>query len=408
MKGTISMEFVVGIDSKEHDEFVKKHPLSNLLQSSKWAQVKDNWDHEIVGVKESGVLIASASVLIKRLPLSFSILYTPRGPVMDFNNTELVRCFFQGMKRFARSQHAIYLTMDPAVHCNDYTLEEANENRYDTCDKIIRMLQQIGASFKGYTKSIDDTIQPRYHANVYAAEDFRENLPKSARKALNIAEKKMLQAETCELDDIHIFAEVMHHTEARKNIALRGEDYFKKLIQVYGEDAVIYLIRIPLKELYDDSTVKLKENEKALSECPENAKKKRFTLEEQHASYSREVSDLTRLIEQCGNSVIGAGALCVKFGKDAELLYAGMDDTYKRYMAPYLAFYKCMEWSFAHGCRSCNMGGIEGNLKGGLTKFKANFHPIINEYIGEFDIVYHKLFHRIIMRVLSKRKKHST
>ena len=154
--------------------------------------------------------------------------------------------------------------------------------------------------------------------------------------------------------------------------------------------------------------MKLKENEKALSECPENAKKKRFTLEEQHASYSREVSDLTKLIEQCGNSVIGAGALCVKFGKDAELLYAGMDDTYKRYMAPYLAFYKCMEWSFAHGCRSCNMGGIEGNLKGGLTKFKANFHPIINEYIGEFDIVYHKLFYRIIMRVLSKRKKHST
>ena len=28
--------------------------------------------------------------------------------------------------------------------------------------------------------------------------------------------------------------------------------------------------------------------------------------------------------------------------------------------------------------------------------------------IGEFDIVYHKLFYRIIMKVLSRRKKHST
>lgn len=402
------MEFVTGIDTKEHDEFVKKHPLSNLLQSSNWAKVKDNWDHHIVGVKENGMLIASASVLIKRLPLSFSILYTPRGPIMDFENTELVHCFFQGMKRFARSQHAIYLTMDPAIHCNDYTLDEANENRYENSDKIIQILKQAGAHFKGYTKSIEETIQPRYHANVYAVDNFRDSLPKSARKALNIAEKKLLKVETCDLDHIHSFAQVMHHTETRKQISLRGEDYFKKLMQVYGEDAVIYLIRIPLKELYEDAVSKLSENEKALAECPENAKKKRFTLEEQHASYQREVKELKEHLDEWGNSVIGAGALCVKFGKDAELLYAGMDDTYKRYMAPYLAFYKCMEWSFAHGCTSCNMGGIEGNLKGGLTKFKSNFHPTINEYIGEFDIIYHKLFYRIIMKLLSRRKKQTS
>lgn len=408
MKGTMSVEFIIDIDPKEHDDFVKQHPLSNLLQSSNWAKVKDNWDQRIVGVKENGVLLASASVLIKRLPLSFSILYTPRGPIMDFENTALVECFFKGMKRFARSCHAIYLTMDPAVHCNDYTLDEANENRYDSAERIITILHQAGARFKGYTKSIEDTIQPRYHANVYASDNFREALPKSARKALNIAEKKMLKAEICDLNHIHSFAQVMHHTETRKQIALRGEDYFKKLMQVYGEDAVIYLIRIPLKELYEEAAAKLKDNELALAECPENAKKKRFTLEEQHASYEREVKELTAHRKQWGDSVIGAGALCVKFGKDAELLYAGMDDTYKRYMAPYLAFYQCMEWSFAHGCRSCNMGGIEGNLKGGLTKFKANFHPIINEYIGEFDIVYHKVFYHMIMKLLSRRRKHTS
>ena len=103
--------------------------------------------------------------------------------------------------------------------------------------------------------------------------------------------------------------------------------------------------------------------------------------------------------------MIGAGALCVKFGATAELLYAGMDDTYKRYMAPYLSFYTCMEWSFERGCGSCNMGGIEGNLQGGLTKFKANFHPVINEYIGEFDIPYQKLLYRMAMKVLARRKK---
>lgn len=404
-KGTMKMEFVIGIDPNEHDAFVKQHSLSNLLQSSNWAKVKDNWDHKIVGVKENGEIVASASVLIKRLPFSFSILYTPRGPVMDFHNTAVVECYFQGLKHFARTQHAIYLTMDPAIHCNDYLLSEANEQRYAYCDTIIDILKQNGACFKGYSKSLEDTIQPRYHANVYACDNFRDSLPKSARKALNIAEKKMLKAEACGAEAVHEFAQVMHHTEARKQIALRDEAYFEKLMQIYGEDAIIYLIRIPLKELYEDASAKLADNEKALAECPENAKKKRFTLTEQHVSYEREVTELKQHIEQCGDSTVGAGALCVKFGKDSELLYAGMDDTYKRYMAPYLAFYQCMEWSFEHGCTSCNMGGIEGNLQGGLTKFKANFHPIVNEYLGEFDIPYRKIMYRIVMKLLARRKK---
>ena len=32
------------------------------------------------------------------------------------------------------------------------------------------------------------------------------------------------------------------------------------------------------------------------------------------------------------------------------------------------------------------MGGIEGSLEDGLTQFKTKFNPLINEYIGEFDV----------------------
>jgi serine/alanine adding enzyme len=39
------------------------------------------------------------------------------------------------------------------------------------------------------------------------------------------------------------------------------------------------------------------------------------------------------------------------------------------------------------------MGGVEGDLKDGLTKFKDNFNPMINELIGEFDIPVNKLLY---------------
>ena len=47
---------------------------------------------------------------------------------------------------------------------------------------MIQMLQDQGAVFKGFTKHIDDTIQPRYHANVYACDTLMLPCPKAVGK----------------------------------------------------------------------------------------------------------------------------------------------------------------------------------------------------------------------------------
>ena len=77
--------FEVNIDKKEFNEFVQNHPYCNLLQSYQWADVKENWDHMHTGVyDENHQLVATGLVLIKRLPLGFTMFYLPRGPIMDY------------------------------------------------------------------------------------------------------------------------------------------------------------------------------------------------------------------------------------------------------------------------------------------------------------------------------------
>lgn len=100
--------FKIGIPAEVHDTFVKNHPLCNLLQSSSWAKVKDNWGSEIVGVYEKDTLVASSLVLIKPLPAGFTMLYTPRGPVMDYTNERLVSYFMAELKNLAR-KNELYL-----------------------------------------------------------------------------------------------------------------------------------------------------------------------------------------------------------------------------------------------------------------------------------------------------------
>lgn len=42
---------------------------------------------------------------------------------------------------------------------------------------------------------------------------------------------------------------------------------------------------------------------------------------------------------------------------------------------------------------------VEGSLDDGLTKFKDNFYPTINEMIGEFDIPVYPFMYRLIQKV---------
>lgn len=80
----------VGISEKEYDAFAIASSQTNLLHSSKWAQVKSNWQNERLGFYKDDQLVAVASILIKSLPLGFTMLYIPRGPIMDYSNKELV------------------------------------------------------------------------------------------------------------------------------------------------------------------------------------------------------------------------------------------------------------------------------------------------------------------------------
>ncbi len=401
----MGLRFIENLDEKRHDDFVKGHEYCNLLQSSNWGKVKDNWNHFLCGVENESTLVASSMVLQKPLPLGFCIFYIPRGPIMDYSDQELVSFYFQSLKKLAKKKHCLFITFDPAISCNIYTLDEVNENRFDSVSSILSTLTSCGAKFKGFTTSFDATIQPRYHAYVYQQDDFESSVTKSCRKGLNTVKKKNVRLEEHHEEGVHDFAKVMHCTEKRKGIHLRDEQYFSKIMHTYGDDAVIYLAKLNVKEKYDEILAKYEKNVKDLEECPENAKKKRFTLEELHASLTRELSELKQFKEEDGDEAILAGALCVKFGNTSELLYAGLDDRYKRYMAPYATFYNCMTWSFDHGCKWCNMGGIEGNFKGGLTKFKANYNPTIHEFIGEFDLPVNKVLYGLAMKAMEMRKK---
>lgn len=378
-------EFKVGINPQEHDTFVKNHPLCNLLQSSSWAAVKDNWGSEIVGVYEQGELVASSLVLIRPLPLKFTMLYTPRGPIMDYTNPTLVKFFMNELKKFGKKHRAVFVKMDPAVHYKDFHLNEEPVVN-PVAQPIIETLSNSGAIHQGLTMEMDATIQPRFQANIYKEDFSEELLSKSTKKMMKQAQKKGVTVKMGQQELVDSFATVIEATTERQQISLRSGDYFKKLLTIYPNHSFIMLAEIDLKDRYDATKERFDKNQEALANLKENQVKKKHTLEELDFSLTRELKELTENRALSGDTVVVAGALAITFGSTSEILYAGMDDRYKRYMPAYLTWFDAIKECFARGCDSCNMGGLEGSLNDGLIKFKANFNPTINEFIGEFDL----------------------
>lgn len=53
------------------------------------------------------------------------------------------------------------------------------------------------------------------------------------------------------------------------------------------------------------------------------------------------------------------------------------------------------------------MGGVEGTLDDGLTRFKSHFSPVIEEFIGEFTLPVSSLYGLAnMLYIFRKRLKH--
>ena len=82
--------FQTNLDKKAFDDFVINHPQNNLFQCTPWTDVKNNWNHIYASVTKDNQIVATALVLIRHLPLHKTLFYIPRGPIMDYDNHELV------------------------------------------------------------------------------------------------------------------------------------------------------------------------------------------------------------------------------------------------------------------------------------------------------------------------------
>ena len=401
--------YQIGIPTLEYDQFVKDHELGNVLQSSAWEKVKSDWDHERFGVYEEGKLLAVASILIKSLPLGYKMFYIPRGPILDYRDIELLKFVLQSIKSYARSKRAIFVTFDPSI-CLSQHLVNQDKREYPENLAIVEILGQLGVKWSGRTTEMDDTIQPRIQAKIYKENFEEDKLSKSTKQAIRTARNKGVEIQFGGTELLESFSFLMKKTEKRKEIHLRNEAYYKKLLDNFKDKAYITLATLDVSKRSQELEEQLAKNralEETFTESTRTSK-----VEAQKKEKERLLEELTFLQEyiDAGQARVPlAATLTLEFGQTSVNLYAGMDDDFKRYNAPILTWYETARYAFERGMLWQNLGGVENSLNGGLYHFKEKFNPTIEEYLGEFTMPTHPLYPLLRLALdfrKTLRKKH--
>ena len=253
---------------------------------------------------------------------------TTRGPLLDFNNENYINFFFKNLKKQLKKENVILCKFDPNIVIDEINFSEKDNINEIKDDTFVSKFKDLGIDHVGYTLLIKDTIQPRIQLEL-ETKDYENTIPKKTMKKIRASFNKNVVIVN-EGNNVDSLSKMIDFTKSRHNINLRNKEYFKNLLEAFGENACV------LSAYLED-----------------------------------------KLISSC---------LLVKCNSTTEILYSGYDDEYKHYNSTYPLRYEAIKWAKENGCKYFSFGGVEGTLDDGLTMFKSSFNPKIKIYIGEFNL----------------------
>ena len=201
------MRFVTDKQSEEeYTSFLETHERCNFQQSIEWAKVKTSWKHEVILAEDqTGKIIGSLMVWIRKIPIFGNIMYSARGPVCDIHNMEVLKQLTEGAKELAKKYNAIVLRIEPDIVSSDESFKS--------------IMLDLSYQIKDDAKNFREEIQPRYvfrlNTKDKTEEELFANLHSKTRYNVRLATKKGVVVKEGTKEDLKDFHKIMVTTGIR-------------------------------------------------------------------------------------------------------------------------------------------------------------------------------------------------
>lgn len=415
------------ITAEEFDAFAEKSPISHFQQHSTWANLKttNGWIPYYIGVKEGTELIAASLVLKKPLPLKRSMLYAPRGPLLDYNNKSLLTFFFDNLKKFAKSHHAIFFKFDPEIINIERDGEGAPIKGGEDNQKIIENLKKLGIKHRGFR--LNNNIAPQYTVTLNLKDktekELFDGMKITNRTCIRNNQKNHVTVRKITYDELPKFSKIMAHTAERRGFIDRPLSYYQEMWKALGDQMEIYISEVDLNQylsVLNDELASLNTQKAKLTDASKTTshqEKQIQTLNKSIAEIEAHIQKTKSTLKKADkNGILTLGGLMFMYtNREVTSLYGGNYGDYREFNSAYSLNWEMIKQSLKKGYPKYNFYGIsefkdKSNPDYGVYAFKKRFGGQLEEYIGEFDLVVSKfwyfLYHNIyeLPRIIRREK----
>jgi peptidoglycan pentaglycine glycine transferase (the first glycine) len=200
-------------DHSRWNEAVAGLPCSHVLQSFEWGEFKAKygWKPTRLLFEEGSQVRAVASVLCRQLPrFPLRVMYVPKGPLLDYGDSQLLGRVLASLEELARAQRAIFIKMDP-----DVRLEES---------KVIETLRDRG------WRSSSEQIQFRNTILIdlqQSKDGLLASMKAKTRYNIRLAARRGVKVHVGGSDELPLFYEMYAETGRRDDFIIRPFAYYQ-------------------------------------------------------------------------------------------------------------------------------------------------------------------------------------
>lgn len=388
---------IVSLNNNEFEEFANNHTLRNYCQTLNYAKVMvdKGYSHEFIGYKDDSNNIVGASLILKKKIGTFAkFVYAPKGVLIDYYDTELVKKFMKDLCSYYKKRGYSFLKINPEIIIGEIKKETFNTT-YNQNVNIIDTLKDFGFKRRREIYPLDflyPRINPYINLKKYEETIEISDINETANRngfSIEIGTKK-------DLDTLNEFINNKYNNDI---------NYYKNILNNFGNNAELVLLKINYEECLINARERYHkelENNNYYNELIQNDNSEASILGKMQSDkdllkYKDEVVHATEGLKYNKIKYVG-GAIIIKYQNRISIIADGFEENVlytKEYLYNYLInkYKDNYEFIDLNGLASDNK---ETSKYYDFNKTKLQFNPTIYEFIGEFDIVLNEILFKKI------------
>ncbi len=337
---------------------IQNLPGAHVLQTAQWAEVKRltgwkpislTWTNA-AGQTHAAALVLKRELKIGPLATGASVLYIPRGPLLDWADAQQREDILAALEKLAVQERAIWIKIDP-----DLPVGFGIPNSDDDTPQPVGLALVETLTRRGWCYSND---QVQFANTVWldlsgGEADWLTRMKPKTRYNLRLAERKGVAVRLGGAEDYAALYRMYAETSVRDGFVIRPEHYYRQVWQTFQQAGLA-----------------------------------------------------APLIAEVGGEMV-AGIWVFTFGQRAWYIYGMSRELHREKMPNYLLQWEAMKFARQAGCMVYDLWGApeifdESDSLWGVFRFKDGLGGKVVRTVGAWDFIARPGLYRLYTRVLPR------